>query len=122
MSEQDPRPIEARLEAAFDRFNRAAIAGMEPTPVLFIEALEAEGLHLTLTLPEPLEVTDAQTPGTEEPAARGRPIVSCPIGSAPCSRGEVAAASRALRSVRAIAEGGRPGSIPAHPWDRVGAA
>ena len=35
-----------RVEAALDRFNRAAMIGVEATPALFIEALEAEGLHL----------------------------------------------------------------------------
>jgi hypothetical protein len=45
VSNQD-RLIEARVEAAFDRYNRAVMSGVEPTPGLFIEALEAEGLRL----------------------------------------------------------------------------
>jgi len=68
VSEHDPRPIEARLEAAFDRFNRAAITGMEPTPALFMEALEAEGLRLSLTVTEALDVQPSPIPGTEMPA------------------------------------------------------
>lgn len=75
MSEHDPRPIEARLEAAFDRFNRAAITGMEPTPVLFIEALEAEGLSVSLTVPETVDVTTPQKTGTEESARRADRLV-----------------------------------------------
>ena len=67
LSDHDPRPIEARLEAAFDRFNRAAITGMEPTPVLFIEALEAEGLHLSLAVPETLGVTTPEAAGAVGP-------------------------------------------------------
>ena len=46
MSNQD-RLIEAKVEAAFDRYNRAVMSGQEPTPELFIESLEAEGLRLT---------------------------------------------------------------------------
>ncbi len=38
-----------RVEAAFDRFNRAAIAGVEPKASVFIEALEAEGLSIVET-------------------------------------------------------------------------
>ena len=45
MNKQD-RLIEARVEAAFDRYNRAVMSGVEPTPELFIESLEAEGLRL----------------------------------------------------------------------------
>ena len=52
MSKRNDRQIEVNLEAAFDRYNRAVIMGMEPTSVLFIEALEAEGLRLTLAAPE----------------------------------------------------------------------
>ena len=77
MSEHDPRPIEARLESAFDRFNRAAISGMEPTPQLFMEALEAEGLQLALLIPEALGATSAQPlesgkPAPKDPAPVGR--------------------------------------------------
>lgn len=53
MTDRDPRPIDARLEAAFDRYNRAAMAGLEPTPGLFIEALEAEGLSISIATSEP---------------------------------------------------------------------
>ena len=45
MSNRD-RLIEARVEAAFDRYNRAVLSGLEPTPALFLESLEAEGLRL----------------------------------------------------------------------------
>jgi hypothetical protein len=38
--------IEERVQAAFDRYNRAVLSGVEPTPELFIESLEAEGLRL----------------------------------------------------------------------------
>jgi hypothetical protein len=55
VSEHDSRPIEVRLEAAFDRFNRAVILGMEPTPLLFMEALEAEGLQLSLKVPDTVD-------------------------------------------------------------------
>lgn len=41
--------FERRLEAAFDRYNRAAFAGIEPTLALFLNALEAEGLQLSPT-------------------------------------------------------------------------
>ncbi len=73
MSDHDPRPIEVRLEAAFDRFNRAAMLGMEPTPVLFLEALEAEGLRLQLTTPDVATVQDSQT---KEPARRVHGVAS----------------------------------------------
>lgn len=76
MSERDPRSIEVRLESAFDRYNRAVIAGVEPTPGLFIEALEAEGLWLSLSAPlvrdatpEPLEPAEP-VQGGSVPAAR----------------------------------------------------
>ena len=45
MSNQD-RHLEDRVQAAFDRYNRAVLSGLEPTPALFIEALESEGLRL----------------------------------------------------------------------------
>jgi hypothetical protein len=48
VSEVEARLIEVRLEAAFDRYNRAAISGVEPTLELFVEALRAEGLALSL--------------------------------------------------------------------------
>lgn len=41
--------LERRLEAAFDRYNRAAITGIEPTLELFLDALETEGLQLSPT-------------------------------------------------------------------------
>ena len=44
-----PSLLAFRVEAAFDRFNRAAIAGVEPKASVFIEALEAEGLSLVET-------------------------------------------------------------------------
>lgn len=62
VSEHDSRPIEVRLEAAFDRFNRAVILGMEPTPLLFMEALEAEGLQLSLTVPDTVDDPAATAP------------------------------------------------------------
>jgi hypothetical protein len=40
------RQIEAIVEAAFDRYNRAILSNVEPTAGLFIESLEAEGLRL----------------------------------------------------------------------------
>ena len=62
MTDRDPRPIDARLEAAFDRYNRAAMAGLEPTPGLFIEALEAEGLSLSIATATPADAgTDVET-------------------------------------------------------------
>ncbi|MEP6667313.1 MAG: hypothetical protein ABJA81_12770 [Nocardioidaceae bacterium] len=67
MSQDDTRPIEVRVEAAFDRFNRAVIMGMEPSPLLFMEALEAEGLRVSLTVPETLESTSSPAPGTKMP-------------------------------------------------------
>lgn len=39
--------LERRLEAAFDRYNRAALAGIEPTLARFLDALEAEGLQVS---------------------------------------------------------------------------
>ena len=73
MSDHDPRPIEVRLEAAFDRFNRAAMLGMEPTPMLFLEALDAEGLRLQLTTPD---VASAEVSKVEEPARRVHGVAS----------------------------------------------
>ena len=63
MTDVDTRPIEVRVEAAFDRFNRAVILGMEPSPVLFMEALEAEGVSLSLAVPDTLEITSPEAPG-----------------------------------------------------------
>jgi hypothetical protein len=73
VSDHDPRPLEVRLEAAFDRFNRAAMLGMEPTPVLFLEALEAEGLRLQLTAPD---VSSAEGSESEEHARRADGVAS----------------------------------------------
>jgi len=68
-SQDDSRPIEVRVEAAFDRFNRAVMLGMEPSPLLFTEALEAEGLRLSLTSPEgALDIASSAAPGTKVPA------------------------------------------------------
>lgn len=50
VSDRDPRVIEVKLEAAFDRYTRAVMSGLEPTPALFIESLETEGLSLSLSL------------------------------------------------------------------------
>lgn len=36
------------MEAAFDRYSRAILSGVEPTAGLFIESLEAEGISLSL--------------------------------------------------------------------------
>lgn len=44
--------VERRLEAAFERYNLAALSGVEPTIALFIEALGAEGLRLSLKAEE----------------------------------------------------------------------
>jgi hypothetical protein len=41
------RQIEALVEAAFDRYNRAFMSDVEPTVGLFLESLEAEGLRLS---------------------------------------------------------------------------
>jgi len=49
VNEVEARLIRTRLEAAFDRYNRAAISGVEPTLELFVEALQAEGLALSAT-------------------------------------------------------------------------
>lgn len=72
VSDHDPRPLEVRLEAAFDRFNRAAMLGMEPTPVLFLEALEAEGLRLELTTGDVASVDASET---DEEARRADDLV-----------------------------------------------
>ena len=77
MSEDDPRPIETRLESAFDRYNRAVIAGMEPTAGLFIEALQAEGLRLSLSGHGALDAVPAVPLESEEPA-RGGSVPSAP--------------------------------------------
>lgn len=69
MSKRNDQQIEVSLEAAFDRYNRAVIMGMEPTSVLFIEALEAEGLRLSLAASE--------APESREPAQ---------VGSVPVAR------------------------------------
>jgi hypothetical protein len=75
VSKQDSRPVEARLEAAFDRFNRAVILGMEPTPVMFMDALEAEGLQLRLTVPETLDdPAAAAAPRTKLTPRRARAL------------------------------------------------
>ena len=42
--------IEAKLEAAFDRYSLAVLSGTEPTSGLFIESLQSEGLILSLSL------------------------------------------------------------------------
>jgi hypothetical protein len=68
VSKRNDQQIEVNLEAAFDRYNRAVIMGMEPTSVLFIEALEAEGLRLSLAASE--------APESREPAQDG----SIPVG------------------------------------------
>ena len=39
------------LEAVFDRYNRAVMAGLPPTTQLFVEALAAEGLRLSPLIP-----------------------------------------------------------------------
>ena len=49
MRARQGRHLEAIVEAAFDRYNRAILSDLEPTVGLFIESLEAEGLRL---LPE----------------------------------------------------------------------
>lgn len=59
MSRTEARRIHARLEAAFDRYNLAALDGAEPTMALFIEALEAEGLELSLRGASPVEAASA---------------------------------------------------------------
>ena len=60
--------IEARLEAAFDRFNRAAMAGVDPTPASFITSLEAEGLRLNLAT----ETATVPFPDRRSPANAAR--------------------------------------------------
>ena len=45
--------VERRLEAAFERYNLQALSGAQPTVALFIEALGAEGLRLSLKAEEP---------------------------------------------------------------------
>jgi len=71
VTDEDTRPIEVRVEAAFDRFNRAVLVGMEPSPVLFMEALEAEGVRLSLAVPDTLARRSSDVPGTEVPARAG---------------------------------------------------
>ena len=76
MNEVGARLIEVRLEAAFDRFNRAGVAGIEPTLALFMDALEAEGLRLSLSEPDP---GDRQT---ATPSIIRTPEVNAPQRSA----------------------------------------
>ena len=76
MNEIEARLIEVRLEAAFDRYNRAAMAGIEPTLELFVEALEAEGLALSLAASEPGASTAPAGDVSEEPVRAG----SIPVG------------------------------------------
>ena len=78
MNEVGARLIEVRLEAAFDRFNRAGVAGIEPTLALFMDALEAEGLRLSLSEPEP-DPGDRQT---ATPSIIRTPEVNAPQRSA----------------------------------------
>jgi hypothetical protein len=76
MSQRTDPTIEVKLEAAFDRYNRAVITGMEPTPALFMEALEAEGLSLSLMGPESADATSARRRASDRSA---RPT-TLPVG------------------------------------------
>ena len=67
MSDRDPRVIEAKLEAAFDRYTRAVMSGLEPTPALFIEALENEGLSLSISAAGTLDTAPEDGRGTQRP-------------------------------------------------------
>ncbi len=49
MKDRDRRVIEAKLEAAFDRYSSAVLSGTEPTSALLIESLQSEGLNLSLS-------------------------------------------------------------------------
>lgn len=69
MSDRDRREIEARLQAAFDRFNGAVIGGEEPTPSLFLRALDAEGLELSVTGSHVESADQAATAGRRGRAA-----------------------------------------------------
>ena len=74
MSDRDPRVLEVKLEKAFDRYTRAVMSGLEPTPALFIEALENEGLSLSISTAGTIE-TPEEGRGTERPArAKSIPI------------------------------------------------
>ena len=53
MSDRDSGLLEAKVEAAFDRYTRAVLSGLDPTPALFIDSLEAEGLRLSYSAPSP---------------------------------------------------------------------
>jgi hypothetical protein len=71
VTDEDNRPLEVRVEAAFDRFNRAVILGMEPSAVLFMEALETEGVRISLAVSDSLERKAPDAPGTKAPARAG---------------------------------------------------
>jgi hypothetical protein len=74
MTDRDPRPIDARLEAAFDRYNRAAMAGLEPSPGLFIEALEAEGLSLSIAPAAPADAAKDVETAQPDPSTGSVPV------------------------------------------------
>jgi hypothetical protein len=71
VNDRDARLIEVKLEAAFDRYSRAVLSGLEPTPALFIESLEAESLSLSLSMPVVVETApnDLRTSGRPTRAA-----------------------------------------------------
>ena len=61
MKERDARLIEAKVEAAFDRYNRAVLSGLEPTPGRFVDSLEAEGLSLSISSATAVQKAPEQT-------------------------------------------------------------
>lgn len=48
MRDRAARLIQAKLEATFERYSGEVLAGGQATPERFIEALEAEGLSLSI--------------------------------------------------------------------------
>lgn len=63
--------LESRVEAAFERFNRAVLAGAEPKSGLFIESLEAEGVRLSLDQLRRLEPATNQASATPKSSREG---------------------------------------------------
>jgi hypothetical protein len=62
MTGRDQRSLEDRLQAAFDRYNRAVMSGLDPALSTFIEALEAEGLRLDVAGHEAAEASQTRAP------------------------------------------------------------
>ena len=76
MTRRDAAQIEAGVEAAFDRYNRAVLSGVEPTAARFIESLEAEGLSLSLSRHRADETEPVQRRTADQPSRNG----ALPVG------------------------------------------